>query len=261
MKLSTDVLEFVDKFRVDNKSYKDLVKAYENSDKPIMLIGPYHCGKRTSVQSLCLDEVRNFYEIDNIKDETQLYGFFGSDGEYQKTALFMAYVNGEVLYIDTGRSALKFIDELLNIQSSTSLKFPCGEFAKAKGFRVIVSVDKESYTEKSKSLREKFEVVMFNYDENVEKNICKDKELYDFLNGVRKVYQNNNIAMTLTTDVFKNAYDLTKIKDVTKEEIIRSALGGNYENYVLELIASEQRKNLIANSYYNVLLEMVKWEL
>ena len=169
MEVKEEITTIVDLLKIQGKGYITLEKIYEKSDKPILLVGPYHCGKRYSVQTLCYEKNKMFYEIDTVKEESDFLGYFNENGEYQKSALFMAYVNGEVIYIDHSSMSKENFNKLMSIYNSDSYEFPCGKVEKNKNLRLIISVDKEGYLENIYSIKQYFEVIFYKYDETIEK--------------------------------------------------------------------------------------------
>ena len=244
--------QLVSLIHIKNKAYKELESCFLNSDNPILLVGPYHCGKKYSVSNLCLQNAKNMYEIEKIKSDSDLYGYFDAKSEYQKSPLFMAYLNGEILYIDDIASSKNYFKTLIDISNSKTLEFPCGKIEKNKEFRIIMSMDKDEFLQLNKKVENKLDVVKFNYDKTVEKVLCPDVELYEILTEIRKICKKNSILISITTETFKNAYILKSLNSFKDEDILRSVLGGNFTRQILDILILSLTK-LQNNRFYGIL--------
>lgn len=260
MEIKEDIVVSVDLLKIEGKGYFTLEKIYQSSEKPILLVGPYHCGKRHSVQALCYEHNKVFYEIDKVNSESDFLGYFNNKGEYQKSPLFMAYINGEILYIDHSSMSKENFNKLMDIYTSNSFEFPCGVFEKNKNFRLIISIDKEGYLDNLYSIKQHFEVIFYNYDETIEKKLCPDEELYQFLIGLRAISRALDLPLVISTETFKNSYTYSQISKTTPKDVIRSVMGNNFFSYILEALVIALKSTMEGNKYYEELKGWEEWK-
>lgn len=241
-------------------SYTKLEKAMQSHNKKIvMLVGPIACGKSTAVKQYCAKNYRACYSATVIKSVKELLGFVGEDGEYQKTAFAMAYVNGEIFYLDQLTNCpAELLKELIKIQREDSYKFPFGVVKKHPGFRIIVSVDLKNSQVITDKVRSNFEVVNFKYDRAVEMQICPNPELYEFITELRKISLTEDVKIDVTTYTYKKIYEISKLSSFSKRDVIFALIRGDYYTFVIETLIEKMNESIPNNSYFKELKLMGK---
>lgn len=238
-------------------SYKELESKFNKTDKMIMLLGPVHCGKQYSVRQLCFKKAKIFYSNILIVDKKDLLGYFNGQKEYEPSELFMAYSNGEVFYIDELSHCSKdVLKELIKINKSTSYKFPCGKVKKHKNFRIIVSVNERNFDVKNRFISSNFEVIFYNYDQELEKRLCPDEQLYEFISSVRKLSDEQKVCSVVTSNTFRKYYNILSLGYFTPLDLAISILRtGQYYN-ILQQMISEYKESLASNIYFKQLIKI-----
>ncbi len=238
---------------VDNGSYPLLVKAFNENNKPILIVGPVHCGKKYSVNKYCRENARVFYTTSIAKSLDEIYGDTNENGEFQKTPLFQAYVNGEVFYLDELLACpTNMLKNLIALQESSEHTFSCGTFKKHPNFRVVISVDADSI-KPSTTLMQKVNLIKFTYDAKVEAHLCPDEELYEFLTVLRKVAKKHSLDLIITTETFKRLYEMSCLNSFKKIDLVKSVLRADYTRATLNLLIDELGYHLADNQYYETL--------
>lgn len=239
-------------------SYKDLENKFDNSDKMIMILGPVRCGKQYSVRQLCFKKSRIFYSNIMILDKNDLVGFYDETKQYQPSELYMAYLNGEVFYIDElSHCSAEIIKELIKINKSISYKFPCGKVYKHKNFRIIASVDEKNFDIKNRNVVSNFDVVSFEYDPDLEKRLCPDDDLYEFISSVRIISDKNKLNIVITSNTFRRYYNILKLGYFTPHDIVVSILRAGYSLNIVHQMQEEFAGKFQENIYFKQLRKMI----
>ena len=241
-----DILRAVE---IHHKEYDKLQDIMESTNKVVLLYGPRACGKKYAVTQFCRENWQVPYFCANIRTEEDIFGTM-FEGKYQKSQLFMAYLNGEVLVVGNVASA-QLLALLSKIQNSKSVKFPCGRVEKGKGFRIVYVVERENIN--IEGLQNEFAAIRFDYDPVIEAKICQDLDLYNFLNAVRNI---GNLCVT--TNTFKKLYDMSKIAPFTKSDVVKSLLCGDNSTSTIAEIVKKAGGKLKTNAYMKELASFIK---
>lgn len=210
-------------------------------DVPIMLTGPAGSGKNFTLEKATEILGMDFYFTNAVTEEFKLTGFIDANGKYQETQFYKAFKDGGVFFLDEMDASIPEALIILNAAiANRYYDFPIGRVKAHKDFRVVAAANTYGtgadmvYVGRNVldgATLDRFVVIPFDYDSNVEKSLCPNEELYRFCTELRRGINEKHLryiispramisSYKLSTDVFKE----TDAPRFTKEYIIKVAI-------------------------------------
>jgi DNA polymerase III delta prime subunit len=218
---------------VESSKLKVLLTKYT---KPVLILGPVGCGRCTAVKQIAESLGQELYFLGNINNHIDFIGIDNKEGEDVPSNFLLAYLNGGVLFVDdVSKRKFETIKQLIELSKKDSININKKKIEKNKNFKIVLSCDIENdmivnFIEKKLLDDNEVISIKFNYDEKLEKNLCDDKDFYDFFMEIRKMNE-GSIYNVSTTSAIVKCNKLLKSPAFTTEDIIGALFvnGYNYE--------------------------------
>lgn len=251
-KLIADVKEFVDKTYgklpttieiVQNGQRKEIEGLFhKNFEKiiqivgqkiPLMLIGPAGSGKNHTLEQVAKALDLPFYFSNSITQEYKLTGFIDAGGIYHETEFYKAFTNGGLFFFDEIDASCA--ESLIIINAALAngyFDFPNGRVNAHKDFRVVAAANTFGngadmiYVGRNQldgATLDRFATMEFDYDENIERTLCADDELYRFIISIRDAIKKRRLRFVVSMRATINASKMLQA-GIDKETIIRSVI-------------------------------------
>ena len=210
---------------MEYETIKTLVKA----NIPVYLHGPAGSGKNFTIKKIAKELGLEFYFVNSVQDYFKITGFIDGNGRFHETEFYKAFTKGGLFFLDEIDASIPEVLVLLNAAIANKyFSFPTGQVDAHPDFRVIAAGNTvgsgadEMYTGRmviDMSSIDRFSVLEFNYDKNVELSIAEgNNELVNFIHECRRVAKDNGIrivfsyrALEMVTALEKTNLDLKKI--------------------------------------------------
>ena len=213
---------------------------------PLMLVGPAGSGKNHTLEQIAKALSLDFYFTNAVTQEYKLTGFIDANGKYQETQFYRAFKDGGLFFLDEMDASVPEVLVLLNAAIANGyFDFPTGRVNAHEDFRIVSAANtvgrgaNMEYTGRSQldaATLDRFTIVQFDYDPEVEYALAGSTDLYNFVNDLRDIIKNNSIRYVVSMRATINS---TKLMDVlSKEELI---------NDVILKGIDEDDKNIIAH--------------
>lgn len=251
-KLIADVKEFVDKTYgklpttieiVQGTKKKDVDGLFhKNFDKilqivgqkiPLMLIGPAGSGKNHTLEQVAQALDLPFYFSNSITQEYKLTGFIDAGGTYHETEFYKAFTTGGLFFFDEIDASCA--ESLIIINAALAngyFDFPNGRVNAHEDFRVVAAANTFGtgadmiYVGRNQldgATLDRFATMEFDYDENIEKTISADDELYKFIISVRNAIKKRRLRFVVSMRATINASKMLQA-GIDKETIVKSVI-------------------------------------
>lgn len=251
-KLITDVKEFVDKtygklptiIEIVQEGHRKEIEGlfHKNFEKiiqivgqkiPLMLIGPAGSGKNHTLEQVAKALDLPFYFSNSITQEYKLTGFIDAGGVYHETEFYKAFTTGGLFFFDEIDASCA--ESLIIINAALAngyFDFPNGRVNAHKDFRVVAAANTFGngadmiYVGRNQldgATLDRFATMEFDYDENIEKTLCADNELYRFIISVREAIKKRRLRFVVSMRATINASKMLQI-GLDKETIIKSVI-------------------------------------
>lgn len=220
-----------------HNKFEDILKIV-NKGVPVMLTGPAGAGKNHTLEqvaeALCLD----FYFSNAITQEFKLTGFIDANGVYQETQFYKAFKNGGLFFLDEIDASCP--DSLIILNSAIAngyFDFPNGRVNAHENFRVVCAGNTYGtgadmvYVGRNVldgATLDRFAVIDFDYDEEVERQLAYDDELYHFVSALRKAIKDSSLRYIVSMRATINSTKLLEI-GMTKKEVLKSVIIKNMQ--------------------------------
>lgn len=250
---------------VFHKAYNDIKKCLE-CGIPAYLAGPAGAGKNYTVEQIAKELGWNFYFSNSVQQEYKLTGFIDAGGKFHETEFYKACMDGNdcVFFLDEMDASIPDVLVLLNAAIANGyFEFPNGKLTLdhvhfvAAGNTVGSGAD-DVYTGRmvlDQATLDRFAIIEFDYDENVELNIAKgNEELVAFVHEMRKQAEEKGIratfslrCLTMVTKLEKAGMQLSKIikiavvKGLDKDTVNTFSVYGFTENKYFEALREVQQ--------------------
>lgn len=215
-----------------HKKFEEIVKIVKKG-VPLMLTGPAGSGKNHTLEQVADALGLEFYFSNAVTQEYKLTGFIDGNGKYQETQFYQAYKNGGLFFLDEVDASLP--EALITINCAVAngyYDFPVGRVNAHKDFRIVCAGNTYGtgadmiYVGRNVldgATLDRFVTIEFGYDENVEKKLAYDEELYNFIANLRKVVNENSLRYIVSMRAIINATKLLEI-GMDKKNILKSAV-------------------------------------
>lgn len=230
-----------------HKKFDEIVKIVKKG-VPLMLTGPAGSGKNHTLEQVADALDLDFYFTNAVTQEYKLTGFIDGNGVYQETQFYKAYKNGGLFFLDeVDASSPEALIIMNSAIANGYFDFPNEKVYANKDFRVVCAGNTFGtgadmiYVGRNQldgATLDRFIVIEFGYDEDIERNLAYDDELYDFIVNLRKVVNENSLRYIISMRATINA---TKLLDVgmDKRNILKSAIIKNMSVDDLNVIVNK----------------------
>lgn len=215
-----------------HKDFEKIVKIV-NKNIPIMLIGPAGSGKNHTIEQVAEALGLKFYFTNAVTQEYKLTGFIDAGGKFHETQFYQAFSNGGIFFLDEIDASCP--DALIILNSAIAngyFDFPCGRVKAHKDFRVIAAGNTYGtgadmiYVGRNVldgATLDRFAVLYFDYDKDIEKSLSYDNGLYSFIVELRRVINENSLRYIISMRAIINASKMLEI-DVSKHDILKDVI-------------------------------------
>jgi MoxR-like ATPase len=239
---------------------------FVKADEPVMMVGPAGSGKNIIVGQISKALQLDFYFSNAITEEYKLTGFIDAMGKYHETEFFRAFVKGGIFFLDEIDASIPETLVILNAAiANRYFDFPhLGKVKAHKDFRVIAAGNTFGHgatyqyvgrNQLDAASLNRFAVVEINYSKSIEKSICSDKELLDFLQDFRKSCENGGVNHIVSYREIGRLDKMINKVGMDVKVAIQSCLIKNLPIDDVKIVLGGLRK--AENKYRKVLYEMV----
>ena len=212
-------------FHKDFEYLVNLVKA----DIPVMLTGGAGAGKNFTLEQVADALDLKFYSVSSINQEYKLTGFIDANGIYQETEFYKAFTKGGMFFLDEiDASSPEALVILNGAIANKYFDFPNGRKTAHKDFRVVCAGNTYGtgadmvYVGRNQldgATLDRFVVVKFEYDKEIEQELAFDNELYEFINDLRNATNICGLRQIISSRAIINSTKMLKL-GIEKERIL-----------------------------------------
>ena len=230
-----------------HKKFEEILKIVDKG-VPLMLTGPAGAGKNHTLEQVAKALDLDFYFSNAITQEYKLTGFIDAGGTYQETQFYKAFKDGGLFFLDEVDASVPEALIILNSAIANGyFDFPNGRINAHKDFRVVCAGNTYGtgadmvYVGRNAldgATLDRFAVIEFDYDENVEKQLAYDNELYDFVVSLRNMIKKSSLRYIVSMRATINATKLLEI-GMSKADILKSVIIKNMQPDDLNVIIKD----------------------
>lgn len=205
---------------------------------PVMLTGGAGAGKNYTLEQVAEALDLDFYFSNAVNQEYKLTGFVDANGTYHETEFYKAFVRGGMFFLDEiDASSPECLVILNSAIANKYFDFPTGRVKAHENFRVVCAGNTYGtgadmvYVGRNVldgATLDRFVVVPFDYDENVEKQLAYDMELYNFIYNLRKAVNECNLRYIVSMRALINSSKMLEL-GMPKQEILKTAIIKNMQ--------------------------------
>lgn len=220
-----------------HKEFENICKIV-NSNVPLMLVGGAGAGKNHTLEQVAEALDLDFYTTNAVNQEYKLTGFIDANGVYQETEFYKAFKNGGMFFLDEIDASCPEALIILNgAIANRYFDFPNGRINAHKDFRVVCAGNTYGtgadmvYVGRNVldgATLDRFVVVQFDYDEEVEKQLAYDDDLYEFIRDLRKAINDANLRYIVSMRALINSTKLLEI-GIDKATILKTTIVKNMQ--------------------------------
>lgn len=233
-----------------------------NSDIPLMLVGGAGAGKNHTLEQVAEALELEFYTTNAVNQEYKLTGFIDANGVYQETEFYKAFKNGGLFFLDEIDASCPEALIILNgAIANKYFDFPNGRINAHKDFRVVCAGNTYGtgadmvYVGRNVldgATLDRFVVVQFDYDEEVEKQLSYDNELYEFIKDLRRVINEANLRYIVSMRAIINSTKMLNI-GIDIATILKTTIVKNMQIDDLNTIVGKLK---VRNKWYEEIRKM-----
>lgn len=247
-----------------HKEFETITKMVDKKI-PLMLIGPAGSGKNHTIEQVAEALDLDFYFTNAVTQEYKLTGFIDAGGKYHETQFYQAFSNGGVFFLDEIDASCP--DALVILNSAIAngyFDFPCGRVIAHEDFRVIGAGNTYGtgadmiYVGRNVldgATLDRFAVIYFDYDEDIEKSLAYDNKLYEFIKELRKIINKNSLRYIVSMRAIINASKMLEI-GIQKKEILKNVILKSMSQDDINIIAGTMSSKTIYKDWYQKLQEL-----
>jgi cobaltochelatase CobS len=246
-----------------HRKYKE-VKGIIEQQVPLLLVGPAGSGKNVVLEQVAKDLGKDFYFTNAVTEEYKLTGFIDASGTYQETQFYQAFTKGGIFFLDEMDASVPEALVILNAAiANRYFNFPNGKAQAHPDFTVVAAANTtgrgadQQYTGRhilDAATLDRFVLLDFNYDEELEKKLSDDTELVEFVQACRHVLADKEIDYPISMRAVVNGSKLEKVLNTL--EIVNYVVLKGMTTSTKQLIAANL--NDTENKYVNVLKMLFK---
>lgn len=230
-----------------HKKFEEILKIV-NKNVPLMLTGPAGAGKNYTLEQVAKALDLPFYFTNAITQEYKLTGFIDAGGKYQETQFYKAFKDGGLFFLDEVDASVPEALIILNSAIANGyFDFPNGRINAHKDFRVVCAGNTYGtgadmvYVGRNAldgATLDRFAVIEFDYDEEVEKQLAYDDDLYRFIKELRDTIKEASLRYIVSMRATINATKLLEI-GIPKADILKSVIIKNMQPDDLSVIVKK----------------------
>ena len=220
-----------------HKDFEKICKLV-NANIPVMLTGGAGAGKNYTLEQVAEALDLDFYFSNAVNQEYKLTGFVDANGTYHETEFYKAFTKGGMFFLDEiDASSPECLVIMNSAIANKYFDFPTGRVKAHEDFRVVCAGNTYGtgadmvYVGRNMldgATLDRFVVVPFDYDENVEKQLAYDMELYEFIYNLRKAVNECNLRYIVSMRALINATKMLEL-GMNKQEILKTAIIKNMQ--------------------------------
>lgn len=220
-----------------HKDFEKICKLV-NANIPVMLTGGAGAGKNYTLEQVAEALDLDFYFSNAVNQEYKLTGFVDANGTYHETEFYKAFTKGGMFFLDEiDASSPECLVIMNSAIANKYFDFPTGRVKAHEDFRVVCAGNTYGtgadmvYVGRNVldgATLDRFVVVPFDYDENVEKQLAYDMELYEFIYNLRKAVNECNLRYIVSMRALINATKMLEL-GMNKQEILKTAIIKNMQ--------------------------------
>jgi len=226
--------------KVEGIFHKDFEKICNivANDIPLMLVGGAGAGKNYTLEQVAKGLGLTFYSTNAINQEYKLTGFIDANGIYHETEFYKAFKEGGMFFLDEiDASSPEALIILNSAIANRYFDFPIGRIQAHKDFRVVCAGNTYGtgadmiYVGRNVldgATLDRFVVLNFDYDEQVERQLAYDEELYLFIKDLRDAINESNLRYIVSMRALINSTKLLEI-GIDKETILKTVIIKNMQ--------------------------------
>jgi len=188
---------------------------------PTMLVGPAGSGKTSAAKKVAQDFESSFYSmsLSGQTSEIKLAGYKDAAGNYHRTSFREAFENGGVFLLDEVDNGNPNILTVLNSAVDNGFfTFPDGKVEKHESFRIVTTANtygkggSREYVGRNpldSAFLDRFLVLDWEYDEQLEFNIAPDKNWCKHVQSIRKIAADLSVRLIVSPRATLNGGKLT----------------------------------------------------
>ena len=209
-----------------------------NKGVPLMLTGPAGAGKNHTLEQVAEALNLDFYFTNAVTQEYKLTGFIDAGGVYQETQFYKAYTGGGLFFLDEVDASCPEALIILNSAIANGyFDFPNGRANANENFRIVCAGNTYGtgadmvYVGRNAldgATLDRFVVIEFDYDEDIERQLAYDDELYNFIVALRKAIKDASLRYIVSMRATINSTKLLEI-GVPKKDILKSVVIKNMQ--------------------------------
>jgi hypothetical protein len=245
-----------------HKKFGEILKIIERG-VPLMLTGPAGAGKNHTLEQVAEALDLDFYFTNAVTQEYKLTGFIDANGIYQETQFYKAFKDGGLFFLDEVDASCPEALIILNSAIANGyFDFPNGKVSVNKNFRVACAGNTYGtgadmvYVGRNVldgATLDRFVTIDFNYDDEIEKQLAYDDELYRFIKDLRRAINDSSLRYIVSMRAIINASKLLEI-DMDKKDILKNVIIKNMQIDDLNIII---KKLDMHNSWANLLKDYI----
>lgn len=236
---------------VAHKQFVTLLSMLKCDDIHVYLTGPAGSGKTTAAEQCAKALGLPFYFTGAISSEFKLSGFINAQGKIVSTEFRKAYEEGGLFLFDEidasyPQAVLAFNAALANGQ----MDFPDRTVKRHKDFCCIAAAntygtgaDREyvGRQQLDAASLDRFVFLDWGYDEELEMNLCTNKEWLSFVQDVRRVITQKRIRHVVSPRASIKGASLLK-GGLTKAEVMQCTIWKGLDESTIEMIKENLSK-------------------
>jgi MoxR-like ATPase len=250
---------------ITHDKFETILK-FVKADEPVMMVGPAGSGKNIIVGQIAKALDLDFYFSNAITEEYKLTGFIDAMGKYHETEFFRAFTKGGIFFLDEMDASIPETLVILNAAiANRYFDFPhLGKVKAHENFRVIAAGNTFGHgatyqyvgrNQLDAASLNRFAVVEIDYSKAIEKAICSDKELLDFLQDFRKSCEKGGVNHIVSYREIGRLNKMINQVGLDVKDAIQSCLIKNLPIDDVKIVLGGLKKT--ENKYRGILYGMV----
>lgn len=219
-----------------------------NKGIPLMLTGPAGSGKNHTLEQIAEALDLEFYFTNAVTQEYKLTGFIDANGVYQETQFYKAFKDGGLFFLDEVDASVPEALIILNSAIANGyFDFPCGKVQCNENFRIVCAGNTFGtgadmvYVGRNAldgATLDRFVTIQFDYDEEVEKQLAYDNDLYTFIKELRNAIKEASLRYIVSMRATINASKMLEI-GIDINEILKTTIVKNMSRDDLNVIVKK----------------------
>ena len=220
-----------------HKEFEKICKMVD-ANIPLMLVGGAGAGKNHTLEQVAEALGLDFYTTNAINQEYKLTGFIDANGVYHETEFYKAFTNGGMFFLDEIDASCPEALIILNgAIANKYFDFPTGRVTANENFRVVCAGNTYGtgadmvYVGRNVldgATLDRFVVLQFDYDDEVEKALAYDMDLFKFIRALREAVDKSGLRYIVSMRALINATKLLEI-GMDKAMILKTSIVKNMQ--------------------------------